>query len=174
MSVDCTKPKPIITFIYIQIQLFIDEVIALYMEKNNLIPENFLKLLLLIRLANKIEGKTRLHKMVFLGEKEEPRVDFGFEFTKYNYGPYSFELTKALDSLETLKLINIKTSLLALTDSNGFQTKQFSYTITEKGLQITEKIKVEKEVVEKIKQLIKKWNNVSRQNIVEHVYSTYM
>lgn len=144
------------------------------MVDDNVIPANFLKLLMLLKLANKIEGKTKLHKMVFLGMKEDPKIDFGFEFTKYSYGPYSFELTKALESLETFGLINVETVFFSSSDSNGFQTKQFSYTITRKGIEITDNAKIEKEVVEKIKLLLKKWNNAPRQNIVGHVYSEYM
>jgi uncharacterized protein YwgA len=147
------------------------------MEMNNAIPDNFIKLLLLVKLANKVEGKTMFHKMVFLGENEEPMINFGFEFTKYNYGPYSFELTKALDSLETLGLISVDTSLFASSDSGGFQTKQFTYTLTSKGVEVTENSgieKTQKEMVDKIKQLLKKWNNVPRQKIIEYVYSKYM
>lgn len=142
------------------------------MEETEVIPESFLKLLLLLKLAGQIQGKTKLHKMVFLSKEEEPRIDFGFEFTKYNYGPYSFDLTKALDAMETLGLIEVETSILPSTDFNGFQTKQFTYKITEKGLETTSNSKIEekREVVEKIKQLVQKWNTVPRQKMIEHVY----
>lgn len=144
------------------------------MDEIQILNEKLLKLLLLIKLAEKIEGKTKLQKIVFLG-KEEEGIDLGFEFIKYNYGPYSFELTKALDSLETLGLIEVQMEVLSATDSKGFLNKKFVYTITNKGSDLvdTEKEKL-KEVMEKIKQLVQKWNNVPRDKIVEHVYSKYM
>lgn len=144
------------------------------MNQENLLSERILKLLLLISIAQKIEGKTKLQKIVFLG-KEEEDIDLGFEFVKYNYGPYSFELTKELESLQTLGLIEIQMEINNSTDSNGFISKKFIYKITTKGNEIinseTEKLK---EVVEKIKQLVRKWNTVPREKIVEHVYSRYM
>jgi len=144
------------------------------MDGNELIPENFLKLLFLIKLAGKIEGKTRLHKMVFLGEKEEG-LDFGFEFEKYNYGPYSFGLTKAVDALQELKLIDVETILFASSDQKGFQTKQFSYTLTSKAEELTkEKEENMKDFLVKLKLLIDKWNKVPRSEIIKHVYSKYM
>ncbi len=145
------------------------------MENGEIISdEKLLKLLLLIKLAGKIEGKTRLQKMVFLG-KEEENVDIGFGFIKYNYGPYSFELTKALETLQTLGCIKVETILFASASEDGFQTKQFTYMITEEGEKlVNSKIDEMKEVAEKIKHLLKKWNNVPRAKIIEHVYSQYM
>lgn len=144
------------------------------MVTESILSKKLLKLLLLIKLAEKIEGKTKLQKMIFLG-KEEEDLDFGFEFTKYNYGPYSFELTTALDSLQAFELIEITTEISGSTKSGGFITKKFIYNITEKGKKVigseSEKLK---EVEPKIKLLVKKWNKVPRDKIIEHVYSKHM
>jgi len=144
------------------------------MEKEEVLSDKLLKLLLLIKLAKRIEGKTKLHKIIFLG-KEEEEIDLGFEFVKYNYGPYSFELTKALESLETLELIKIQMDVLNSTDSEGFINKKFIYMITDKGDKLVDlEFEKLKEVMEKIKLLVEKWNNVSREKIIEHVYSKHM
>lgn len=144
------------------------------MEIEEVLSEKLMKLLLLIKLAEKIEGKTKLQKMVFLG-KEEEGVDLGFEFIKYNYGPYSFELTQALDSLQTIELIEVTTESSNITDSNGFVNKKIIYQITDKGKNLADlESEKFKEVIEKIKLLVQKWNNVPRDKIVEYVYSKYM
>jgi uncharacterized protein len=145
------------------------------MGNENILSDKLVKLLFLIKFSKIIEGKTKLHKMIFLG-KEEENLDMGFTFEKYNYGPYSFELTEALNSLESLGLIEVQTAFFSSSDSKGFQTKQFTYKLSDKGVKISEEINLEKfkEVVDAIKKLVEKWNNVSRQKIVEHVYSKYM
>lgn len=145
------------------------------MEEEIISEEKLLKLLLLIKLARKIEGKTRLQKMVFLG-KEEEDLDMGFEFITYNYGPYSFELTKALDTLQNLGLIVVESSFFASSNSNNQAIKQFTYYITDKGdkLIVSKGEKLPKELIEKIKLLVEKWNKVPRTKIIEYVYSNYM
>ena len=50
--------------------------------------------------------------------------------------------------------------------------KKFIYSITNKGNHFVDAEKEKlKEVTEKIKQLVQKWNSVSRDKIVEHVYT---
>ena len=55
------------------------------------LTENQEKLLLFVKLAGEIDGKTKLQKLLFLG-KNEFNLDINFDFEKYNYGPYSFGL----------------------------------------------------------------------------------
>jgi uncharacterized protein YwgA len=50
-----------------------------------------------------IIGKTRLQKIVFL--LEEKGLGFGFSYDYHNYGPYSAELSFAIDDAEALRLI---------------------------------------------------------------------
>ena len=62
-----------------------------------------------------IGGITRLQKLLYLLEKEEnltPRED-GFDFTAYNYGPYSARLYDDLEWLENLGLIKTKVTATA-------------------------------------------------------------
>jgi hypothetical protein len=58
----------------------------------------------LIRLnGGEIVGKTRLQKIVYLLEAKD--LGFGFSFDYHNYGPYSAEVSFALDDAEALELV---------------------------------------------------------------------
>ena len=139
-----------------------------------MISDKLLKLLLLIKSAGKIEGKTKIQKMVFLG-KEEEELNLGFDFVKYNYGPYSFELAKALNALEDGGLIKINMSLVSSPDEENVETKRFTFSLTEEGNQlISERQGIPEEVKNKIERLVKRWNNVPGSEIIRHVYSNYM
>lgn len=55
-------------------------------------------ILFLLKQADKIEGRTRFQKMIFLGQKELGLPEL-FGFKKYHYGPYSQELADIIQSL---------------------------------------------------------------------------
>ena len=52
-------------------------------------------------------GKTQFQKLVYF--LQESGVPLGFKYVIYHYGPYSFDLSNAMDTLDTLKVINIDT-----------------------------------------------------------------
>lgn len=55
-------------------------------------------MLKLIEELDGVEGRTKLQKLIFLGEKELglPEV---FTFDKHHYGPYSWHLTEVIEDL---------------------------------------------------------------------------
>jgi hypothetical protein len=52
----------------------------------------------ILKNAGVIKGRVRFQKMVFLGQKELG-LPKKFKFTKYYYGPYSWELTETIEDL---------------------------------------------------------------------------
>lgn len=65
-------------------------------------------LLTLIHLNdNKVEGRKRLQKQVCILKYGE-RIPFNYEFRSYYYGPYSDNLTEAIDTLTSLGFVNEK------------------------------------------------------------------
>ena len=106
--------------------------------------KGLVQILLFLKHAKKIEGKTKFQKMMFLAQKEN-KLSKEFEFIKYNYGPYSFELTKDLESLEKEGLLTIRKEEFA-TDSK-FPGKRFVFQLTKKGEKFikTEEVKFEED-----------------------------
>jgi len=83
-------------------------------SKQKIRTGDFLLLLLNAYNATPIEGKTRLQKTVFLFEKEVlkkyklNKINFGFEFVPYDYGPFSKKLMDFVELFKNLNLIEIK------------------------------------------------------------------
>ncbi len=57
-------------------------------------------------------GKTQLQKLVYFLQKSG--VPLGYEYEIYHYGPYSFELSDDMDSLDSLGVLNVES------DPNGY------------------------------------------------------
>jgi len=64
-------------------------------------------LFLLLGLVHKVEGRTRLQKMIYL-LKERGMLDFTYNFIPYFFGPYSSDLQNDVNLLASLGLINVK------------------------------------------------------------------
>jgi uncharacterized protein YwgA len=82
-------------------------------EVENLIGADLVLLLLaaptkVSSAMNRINGITRLEKLLFLAEKEEQLpspVEQPLKFVPYNFGPYSKEVYEAVEILEESKLV---------------------------------------------------------------------
>ncbi|MCK4729888.1 MAG: hypothetical protein KAT28_01075 [Candidatus Aenigmarchaeota archaeon] len=130
------------------------------------------QILLFLKHAKKIEGKTKFQKMMFLAQKEN-KLSKEFEFIKYNYGPYSFELTKDIDALEKEGFLTIEKEEFA-TD-NEFSGKRFLFQLTKKGEKFVKDNKNNFEADSKvINGTVKKWNKKPMNDIIRYVYSKYM
>jgi len=70
------------------------------------------KVLILLGLANDrgIEGRTRLQKTIFLLQKKY-KIDFGYEFVPYYFGPYSKKLQIEISALRSLGLVEVSPSI---------------------------------------------------------------
>lgn len=134
-------------------------------------PEKFYKLLYLIKCGKEIDSKTKLQKIVFL-LKEEYGLDLGFKFIRYNYGPYSHDLTETLESMKTLEIVE-KTVVL-LGGGDIFPAKQIKYRLTEKGAKVLEGSSISKSDKGKIRKVVADWNGKNREEIVTYVYDKYM
>lgn len=83
------------------------------MDTERLIGSDLILLLLVAptrhaQAVNRINGITRLEKLLFLIEQEcdyESYVDERFNFIAYNYGPYSKEVYEAVDILKQAGLV---------------------------------------------------------------------
>jgi len=119
----------------------------------------------------KIDGKTRLQKMVFLAQEEEGLENF-YKFEKYNYGPYSFDLSDDLNVLKSLGLISITKE--SFETEGMFDGKVFHYRLTERG---REKIsEIRSEIIENVQTISQKWNSSERslESLIDYVYDNYM
>lgn len=136
------------------------------------IPERLQVPLVLLQQNNgEIRGKTRFQKMVFLAEEEEGLNEF-YEFEKYNYGPYSFDLTDQLDTLVELGFIEKYTKTFP---SDGkFQGKKFIYKLTDEGKEKARN--ASQEIKEPLKKSADKWDSssASLDSLLDYVYDEYM
>ena len=83
----------------------------------------------------KIEGRTRLEKVVYL-LKQLGRVNFTYEFVPYHYGPYSRELVEDLDQLEEFGLVD------EVMNTDEYGVIRYDYLLTNEGAQLVEEIQL--------------------------------
>ncbi len=134
--------------------------------------KGIVQILLFLKHSKKIEGKTKFQKMMFLAQKEN-NLSEEFKFIKYNYGPYSFDLTKSLEALETINLITVEKEEFE-TDGE-FPGKKFIFQLTETGEKFIESEETKHEEDSKIiKNVVEEWNNKPMEDIIKYVYSKYM
>ena len=132
--------------------------------------KGIVQILLFLKHAKKIEGKTKFQKMMFLAQKEN-KLSEEFKFIKYNYGPYSFDLTKSLEALEKEGFITVEKEEFE-TDGE-FPGKKFIFQLTEEGENLIESEET-KEDSNIIKNVVEEWNNKPMEDIIKYVYSKYM
>ena len=81
----------------------------------------------------KIKGRTRIQKTVCILEYSK-KLPFTFEFKSYFYGPYSDELTEAVNGLIGMKVL--EESIVPL-DYGGYR---YEYELTREGMKLYEKV----------------------------------
>jgi len=87
-------------------------------------------LLLLKECGGYFESSTKIQKIAFLSIYENEMPSFT-DFTWYNYGPYSKELSETIDRMNLDGLINIKEETLI--SRFGDEYKIHKYYLTKKG-----------------------------------------
>lgn len=114
--------------------------------------------------ASRVKGRTRLQKEVCILKYGE-NVPFGFGFESHHYGPYSAQLTGALDTLIAAGLV--EQSIVEL----SFDKWRYDYGLTEKGKRLFESVReaLEKSnpnLVDKLADSVKKLEDMSIPSVV--------
>ena len=119
--------------------------------------------LLIAAYKNKIEGKIRLHKIIFLLSRKYPKIASISDFEAYNYGPYGEGVESALTDLVSYGLL----------EKIGNDHKQ-EYTLTPKGRETVDKVKQDfSDFYDDIKKLMKTMDKLTDEELVALVYFTY-
>jgi len=136
-------------------------------------PKRMLFLLLFLRFAKFIEGKTKFQKMLFLA-KAEYGLEHGYDFTRYIYGPYSQTLSSDLMSLISLELVKIDEVIF--NTPGPFEGKLATISLTKKGEELIDSKLDDFSVEEKdkIKKVVMDWNPKNFKEILSYVYKKYL
>lgn len=136
---------------------------------------------------NRINGITRLEKLLFLLEEEyghEFTIDQPFEFVAYHYGPYSRAIYEAVELLEEASLLE---EYRHFTDSNLDRAEELLYSDTVTELSYERQFKltsegelvaayladVHPEVFDRITRLKEQYAGLTLQNLIYHVYTQH-
>lgn len=112
----------------------------------------------------KIEGRTKLQKIVFLGQMELGLPEF-FKFDKYHYGPYSWDLTETIEDL-------IATGYIKEEKEHCGDFVTYVYTLSDFA---QSEVEIPSGYIpgDKIETL-KKLSELPRSAIIEYVYRKYL
>jgi hypothetical protein len=83
-------------------------------------------------------GKTNIHKNIYLLKQMMPEVRFPLEFQPYFYGPFSQDVSEALDLLENSGLLKVKQIDFGVKDS--FEVRKYVYELTPSGSKAAEAV----------------------------------
>jgi len=123
-------------------------------------------------LLAKLEGKTKLQKLVFLLDKELNIIkDQGYNFVPYKYGPFSKEL---IEDVEMLILIGLVGTEEDVKEFNGEEVTITVYKLTDRGKSMARRIY--NELIDEEKRRInklKEFNIRSAKSLTEYVHKTY-
>lgn len=138
------------------------------------LPRRLKFVLLFLKEAKKVSGKTKFQKMIFLLNKEK-NVLTEHEFKIYTYGPYSTDLSADLDALNQFELIDVEKKVFDTLNSE-YIGKQYEYSLTNNGKELIDQCIKEfsPDEIKKIKEIVTKWNNKELPNIISYVYGRYM
>lgn len=109
----------------------------------------------------KIQGRTKLQKIIFLGQ-EELGLHKIFDFDEYYYGPYAQDLTSVLDELVSEGKVVEEVSSMG-------DFIQYSYSLAPSS-QIPSQMHISPEKMD----LLKKLSKTPRSKIIDYVYRKYL
>lgn len=124
--------------------------------------------ILALKLAGRIDSKTKFQKLIFLA-KQENKLQTEYTFDWYFYGPFSRQLAEDLDMMIRLGLIETE-DIASLKNSQPIIKTAFS--LTNEGQKIAITIN-SKEREEKLKKVIDEWNVKELDGILKYVYGRY-
>lgn len=89
---------------------------------------------------NKIEGRTKLQKLIyFLSILTKKETDLGFN--AHYYGPYSPVITNVNSNLKSLRYLSEIQKDMPVINNKGFEIKRYDYTLTDDGKKMAENLK---------------------------------
>ncbi len=97
-----------------------------------------LLLMILDAFENKMQSKTRLHKIAYFTSiivKED------FDFDAHYYGPYSQQIEDGLGELIGLGFLDVNILSYGTDYNIGFEKKRYDYQVTQSGKQISSHLK---------------------------------
>lgn len=114
------------------------------------------KLLLLFQYHGRIDGRTRLQKLVFLIEKKY-HIDFGYQFIPYFYGPYSKQLQLDIDWLGALEILQIRA--------------EYEHQLTPKGARLLDSLESDTNSEEELKEAVLALKKRSTKDLIREAKS---
>ena len=115
-----------------------------------------------------IQGRTRMQKMVFLFEKKAEISEYQFQAA--NFGPFSWRLSSAIDSL-------VQNGLVRETKSTFEGAEKYEYDITKDGVEVVKEwlaVDAKHERYFEIMSALKRdFNGMSLSNLLRRIYSQY-
>lgn len=104
------------------------------------IPNVYELIIQLIELNGRsFQGKTNIHKNIYLLQQMMSSIEFPLKFKPYFYGPYSQDVSEALDLLENVGLMRVKQVDFGMKDS--FEVRKNLYELTPSGTSAAERVK---------------------------------
>lgn len=128
--------------------------------------------LLYVNGGRQIDGITRLQKLVFLAQQEQLGGDEAwYDFDPYKYGPYSEDLTHALELFEDRGYVkkNVETT------RNG--NEKYTYSLTDEGRKIVKQGLLDEsensQLFDAAKEVKDAHNREPIERVLRYVYNKY-
>ena len=116
-----------------------------------------------------VQGRTRLQKMLFLFESVTRSSEYQFQAA--NFGPFSWRLSRALDSLVTNGLV--KESRTAF----GYGVEKYEYAVTKEGAKLVQEMTRSNseyaDCLATMNTLKAKYNDMSLGRLLRFIYSAF-
>ena len=132
---------------------------------------------------HRVSGRLRFHKFLFLMIKEGNFQNFEreFHFEPYKFGPWSSVIDSYFQLLEDKKIITIHEEILEepedfceWTDSEKREFIRKTYILSEKGIDIAEKLKdYYKKKLSKFSLIAANFSSITNENLVSYIYTKY-
>lgn len=112
--------------------------------------------------------------MVFL-QKEEEKLPYTYDFSKYYYGPYSKELASTISSFVASGVLQEKGVLYPFVDEYGPVVERlYSLTLYGQEMRKTYSLELVEKEKEKIRRTCDKFDRMSLRDLLSYVYAKYV
>ena len=134
--------------------------------------EYLIPLYLIYRMNGEIRGRTRVQKLIFLAKEElkQRNLNINIRFTAWAYGPFSRDLMDALK-------IQVKEGVLLESCEESPWGIVYVYRLTENGRELIESALerglLEKEVREKVDEIVDKYGSMPLPQLISKIYNEY-